>query len=51
MGRIFGYGDIYVDCPGNWGDIDTEDIADPQGLKRYLETKITHTRPTTVVHN
>ena len=40
MGRIFGYGDINVDCPGKW-DIDTFDIKDPVSLKRYLETKIT----------
>ena len=42
MGRIFGYGNITVDCPGKW-DIDTQGIADPQALKRYLESKITST--------
>ena len=40
MGRIFGYGDISVDCPGKW-DIDTFGIKDPVALKRYLESKIT----------
>ena len=40
MGRIFGYGDISVDCPGKW-DIDTFGIKDPAALKRYLESKIT----------
>ena len=40
MGRIFGYGDIRVDCPGKW-DVDTSGIQDPAGLKHYLESKIT----------
>jgi hypothetical protein len=40
LGRIFDYGDIRVDCPGPW-DINTDGIKDPDGLKKYLETKIT----------
>lgn len=50
MGRIFGYGNITVDCPGKW-DIDTVGVADPQGLKRYLETKITRAGVTNIIHN
>lgn len=40
FGRIFGYGDIRVDCPGRW-DIDTIGIKNPKDLKKFLETKIT----------
>jgi len=40
LGRIFGYGDIRVDCPGKW-DIDTRGIKNPKDLKKFLETKIT----------
>ena len=40
FGRIFGYGDIRVDCPGKW-DIDTRGIKNPKEFKKFLETKIT----------
>lgn len=50
MGRMFGYGDITVDCPGQW-DIDTHGISDPQGLKRYLETKINSNGVNKFIHN
>jgi membrane protein YdbS with pleckstrin-like domain len=40
LGRIFNFGMIKVDCPGEW-DIDTACISHPQRLKRYLEKRIT----------
>ena len=40
VARIFGYGNITVDCPGKW-DIDTVGIKDPMRLKRYLTAFIT----------
>lgn len=49
-GRMCGYGNISVDCPGRW-DIDTECIENPQALKHYLETKITAKGVTNVVYN
>ena len=51
MGRIFGYGDIRVDSPGQW-DIDTCAIADPRGLKNYLETRIVKgSNVNNIIHN
>ncbi len=50
LGTIFGYGDISVDCPGRW-DVNTEKIANPKGLKAYLENKITATGMTNIIHN
>lgn len=49
-GRIFRYGNISVDCPGKW-DIDTNGVANPAGLKHYLESKITAEGMTKVVYN
>ena len=37
--RICRYGDVKVDVAGKW-DINTSDIANPNGLKEYLEDKI-----------
>lgn len=48
FGRIFGYGDLYLDVPGKW-DVSTIGIKDPKGLKSYLETKITAKNNTTQV--
>ena len=48
LGRIFGYGDVKVDCRGKW-DVDTYGICNPKGLKAYLESKITADGITTVV--
>ena len=48
LGRIFGYGDVSVDCRGKW-DVDTYGIKDPRGLKAYLESKITADGITTVI--
>ena len=50
LGRIFGYGNIKVDCPGRW-DIDTTGIKNPTALKKYLETHITSNGMTNIVHN
>jgi len=50
FGRIFNYGDVRVDCPGKW-DVDTIGIKDPQGLKRFLESKISASQTTNVIHN
>ena len=38
IGRIFNYGDVYMDVQGKW-DIDTTMISNPSGLKKYLEDK------------
>ena len=38
-GRIFGYGDVVVDCVGKW-DVDTTYIKQPMELEYYLQTKI-----------
>ena len=38
-GRIFGYGDVHIDIVGKW-DVHTEQIANPNGLKNYLEPLI-----------
>lgn len=40
FGRMFSYGDLQVNVPGAW-DIDTTGIADPKGLRTYLESRIT----------
>ncbi len=37
--RILNYGYVKVNMVGKW-DISTEDIADPDGLESYLESKI-----------
>lgn len=41
-GRIFNYGDISVDAVGKW-DINTRGIANPESLKRYLNTRMVTT--------
>ena len=48
FGRMFGYGDLVLDVPGEW-DVATTGIKDPKGLKSYLETKITAKTNTTQV--
>ena len=50
FGRMFGYGNITVDCPGAW-DIDTCGIKNPAGLKKYLESHISSNGITNVIHN
>ena len=50
FGRIFNYGDVRVDCPGRW-DVDTTGIKNPQGLKMFLESKISASQTTNVIHN
>lgn len=50
LGRIFNYGDVYVDCPGSW-DVNTEGVKNPQGLKKFLQTKITTKNATNIIHN
>ena len=49
-GRILGYGDISVDCPGRW-DVDTVGIKNPADLKNYLEGHITASGMTNIIHN
>jgi uncharacterized membrane protein YdbT with pleckstrin-like domain len=48
FGRIFNYGNIYVDCPGKW-DIDTKGIKNPESLKKYLEGYITSKGMTNII--
>ena len=39
-GRIFNFGDVIVDSPGDWDAKQTFGISNPHGLKRYLEKRI-----------
>ena len=48
FGRIFGYGDVTVDCRGKW-DIDTTSIKNPNELKKYLESRINSNGMTQIV--
>ena len=41
-GRMFNYGDIFVDVIGKW-DINTTGIADPRSLKTYLDSRMEKT--------
>ena len=41
-GRMFNYGDIFVDVIGKW-DINTTGIADPKNLKTYLDSRMENT--------
>ena len=50
VGRIFNYGNIQVDCPGEW-DIDTAGVKEPSALKKYLENYITANGMTNIIHN
>ena len=50
FGRMFGYGDIRVDCPGKW-DIDTTGIKNPYAFKAFLESKISGANTTNVLYN
>lgn len=49
-GRIFNYGDMRVDCPGQW-DVDMQGIKNPVALKRYLEKKIAARGNTHIITN
>lgn len=40
FGRMFNYGDVRIDVPGNW-DVNTDGIKDPDALSHFLEGKIT----------
>ena len=39
LGRIFGYGNLYVDAIGHW-DINLNGIKDPNGVKAHLENTL-----------
>jgi uncharacterized membrane protein YdbT with pleckstrin-like domain len=43
-GNLFNYGDIRVDCVGQWDLNHMSYIKDPEGLKKYLQTKIVTSR-------
>lgn len=49
-GRIFNYGDVIVDAPGEW-DVPAKGIASPKKLKKYLETRIISGGTANVVYN
>ena len=40
FGRIFGYGDVIVDCVGTWDINSTTYIKNPEALEEYLQTRI-----------
>ena len=42
-GRIWNYGNVIIDKMGRGWDIDTTGIKNPEGLKRYLEGRISAT--------
>lgn len=39
FGRLFDYGDVFVDAVGNKWDVSTNGIKHPEELKKYLESK------------
>ena len=39
-GRLFGYGDVVVDCVGKWDVSNTTYIKNPEALEEYLQTRI-----------
>ena len=39
FGRLFNYGDVYIDIAGKW-DISTNGIKNPYALQEYLETRL-----------
>lgn len=39
FGRIFHYGDVYVDAVGKWG-VNTNGIKQPEKLKKYLYSRM-----------
>ncbi len=49
FGKIFNYGDVKVDCVGQW-DIDTKSIKNPYELEKYLQSKIIQTPTNQFVH-
>ena len=40
FGRIFGYGNVIVDCVGTWDINSTTHIKNPEALEEYLQTRI-----------
>lgn len=36
-GRICNFGEVYIDLVGRSWDVNTSDLANPSGLKKYLE--------------
>lgn len=50
-GKLFGYGDVVVDCVGKWDVATTTYIKDPDKLEAYLQTRIVQAPlATPVVH-
>ena len=49
-GRVFNYGDVMVDAPGEW-DINTCGIKNPKRLAGYLEKRITARGMTNIIYN
>ena len=47
-GRIFNFGDVYVDLVGK-NNLHLEKIAKPYELKKFLETKIVDDSQTTII--
>ena len=45
-GKIFGYGNVWVDCVGKWDLSTTTYIKNPAALEEYLQTKIIKIDPT-----
>ena len=50
FGRIFNFGDVRIDVPGNW-DINTEGIKEPESLSHFLEGKITAKGTVSILNN
>ena len=47
-GRIFNFGDVYIDLVGK-NNLVLEDIAKPYELKKFLETKLVDDSQTTII--
>ncbi len=50
MGRIFNYGDLQVDCAGNW-DLSQRNIKHPKKVERFLQSRISSEGMTHVITN
>ena len=50
FGRMFNFGDVYVDVRGNW-DIATDGIKNPEALSHFLEGKITAKGTVSILEN
>lgn len=48
--RILGYGDLKVDCAGEW-DLNQHNITHPKKAQRFLQSRISSEGMTNIIHN